>query len=355
MLLQHLGRHDLAVQPLLQVVERRDRLLAAHQQLAVEHAVEVDRLDDVGEGARHVLAGAAVEPLDAARRRRPARGCRPISIRRGSARDRACRVRRARSGWPASAAGRRRPCCVLGLGPSLRQPVEQRPIGRRERVPDLLDLGDRLVADIGGRLLGEPRRDADAQRAGQQLQQRPAAGRIERIEPALEDRRRLHLGRALQRLDDLAERGRRAGLGLGLPDQRQRLGEVADIVVGPVEQLRRRSCPRRSCAAAPAWPRGSRARRSAPPAPSRDRDRASAAGRSRSAAAWRCAPAGRTAHRAAAAKACMRQAYASSSPRGRRGAAPRPRCRSSGRSAPAPPRGRASPRPWARRRPSGSW
>ncbi len=65
MLLQHLGRHGFAVQPLLQVVERRHGLLAAHQQLAVEHAVEIDRLDDVGERARHVLAGAAVESLDA--------------------------------------------------------------------------------------------------------------------------------------------------------------------------------------------------------------------------------------------------------------------------------------------------
>ena len=79
---------------------------------------------------------------------------------------------------------------ALGLRSLVQQPVEQRPVGRAEPVPDLLDLADRLVADIGRGLLGETRRDTDAQRAGQKLQQRPAARRVERIQPALQELRR---------------------------------------------------------------------------------------------------------------------------------------------------------------------
>ena len=57
------GGDGLAVQPLLQVGEGGDRaVVAADQQLAVEHGVEVERVDQVGEGAGDVVAGAGVEP-----------------------------------------------------------------------------------------------------------------------------------------------------------------------------------------------------------------------------------------------------------------------------------------------------
>ncbi len=236
MLLQHLGRHGLAVQPLLQIVERRHRLLAPHQQLAVEHAVEIDRLDDVGERTRHVLAGAAVEPLDATRRGNLDADAVPFPFRaemRG--------IERIEFG-PLDGIGQHRrqegaAHIALGLGRAGQQPIEQRAIRGAQPMPNLLDFVDRMVADIGGGLLGQTRRHADAERPGQQLQQRPPAGGVERIEPALQDRRGLHLGRPLQGLDDLAQAGRRPGVGIGLPDQRQGLGEVADIVVGEMEQL----------------------------------------------------------------------------------------------------------------------
>ena len=233
---QHLGRHRLAVQPLLQVVERRHRLVAAHQQLAVEHTLEVDRLDDVGKGAGDVLAGAAVEPLHAARRGDLHADAIPFPL---GAEVR--RVERVELG-PLDGIGqhgRQEGAACVAAGPrrSLQQPVEQRPIGRVQSVPDLLDGIDRLVADIGCRLLGQPRRDADAQGAGQELQQRPAAGRIQRVQPVLEDRRRLHFRGALQCIDDLAQRRRRPGVRVRFPDQGQRLGEIADIVVGEMEQL----------------------------------------------------------------------------------------------------------------------
>ena len=58
-------------------------------------------------------------------------------------------------------------------------------------VPDLLDLGQRHAAEVGRRLLGQPRREADAQAAGQQLEQRPAAVGVQGVEPALDQRLRL--------------------------------------------------------------------------------------------------------------------------------------------------------------------
>jgi hypothetical protein len=38
----------------------------ADQQFAVEHAVEMHRLDEIGKGAGNVVAGARIEPADAA-------------------------------------------------------------------------------------------------------------------------------------------------------------------------------------------------------------------------------------------------------------------------------------------------
>ncbi len=58
---QHLGADDLAVEALLQVGERRDDAVAHDQQLAVEHALELHRLDDLGEAAGDVVGPARVD------------------------------------------------------------------------------------------------------------------------------------------------------------------------------------------------------------------------------------------------------------------------------------------------------
>ena len=105
-------------------------------------------------------------------------------------------------------------------------------------MPDLLDTVELDTAPFGERGLGEPRRDADPQLAGDELQQRPAPRRIERVEPRLEEPRDLSAGRPFQLFDDFGKArdvafpARRGG-----PDQRHRLGEVADKIVGPAEQL----------------------------------------------------------------------------------------------------------------------
>ena len=64
------------------------------------------------------------------------------------------------------------------------EPGEQIGVGRLDGVPHFLDLPDRRIEGLGQRHPGEPRRDADAQAAGDQLEQRPAAGRVQPVEPA---------------------------------------------------------------------------------------------------------------------------------------------------------------------------
>ena len=216
-------------------------------------------------------------------------------------------------------------------------------------------------------LLGEPRRDADAQAAGHQLDQRPAAGRLERVEPALRAApASAAWWRAAASRPPRASVGGGPASGFGAPDQRQRSRRDRRHSRSTDANSSAPISPRRSCAAAPAWRPGSRARRSAPPAPSRGRDRASAAdsldqpqlGVARGLEGERqqlgeglhrqldALPAGEGADTRSA-----RQLSSSSS---------RPaRCSASASMPlelrivrPARPRGRASPRPWARRHPS---
>jgi hypothetical protein len=71
---------------------------------------------------------------------------------------------------------------------------------------------------------------------GDEFDQRPAPVGIEPVEPIGHDLRQLGLGRDLQCLHDGGEIGRRGIIGPLRPDQRDRLGEIADIVVGETEE-----------------------------------------------------------------------------------------------------------------------
>ena len=212
-------RHCLAVQPLLQHVERLHAAVAHDQQLAVDRALELQRLAEIGKAPGDFLAGARIEPRDALAVFAPA-GDRlqanavPLPLRhvvgwieRGEFRlfdrvrehDRAERRRIARDRL-----------CGAAFDPG-----KQIEIGRREPRPDQFDLVRVLAAEGGDGGLRQPRRDADAQRAGDQLEQRPAAGRVERIEPARELRRQLGFAERGEREDDGGERGgARAALAL---------------------------------------------------------------------------------------------------------------------------------------------
>ena len=126
---------------------------------------------------------------------------------------------------------------VTGAGPRrlTRQPGEQRQVGRRKTVPDLLDLLLRHAAPLRQSLFGEARGDADAERARHQFQQRPTPGPIERIEPAGQTPPRLRLGHGAHGFDDLRQ-PRRLRRFAGLPHQRDGFGEIADEVVGQAKQ-----------------------------------------------------------------------------------------------------------------------
>jgi len=85
------------------------------------------------------------------------------------------------------------------------QPGEQIEIGRRQPGPHQLDIVRVLVAECGGGGLRQPRRDADPHRAGDQFQQRPAAGLVQFVEPAGELLREFGLAERVQRGHDFGE------------------------------------------------------------------------------------------------------------------------------------------------------
>ena len=103
-------------------------------------------------------------------------------------------------------------------------------------MPDLLDIGERHPRPFGESRLGETRRNAHAQRAGHELEQCPAAGGIELVEPIGKEGRDLGGRCRLQGLDDGGE-PRRLGAGAtARPEQRDGFGGVPHIVAGEVEQ-----------------------------------------------------------------------------------------------------------------------
>ena len=138
--------------------------------------------------------------------------------------------------WADGTPGRRPDPAVPPCPPPRRKQLR---IGRREAVPDLLDIvgRDPAARDLRQRDLGEPRRSAHPQAAGDELEDGQAHRGVRRIEPTRDDRRKLGFRRAAERVHHLPQRGR-GGVGRGLrPDQRHRLGEIAHVVIGPGEQF----------------------------------------------------------------------------------------------------------------------
>src|SRR6266403_1071084 len=99
-------------------------------------------------------------------------------------------------------------------------------------MPDFFDAIDLYTAPLSERGLGEACGNADPQAAGDELQKRPAAGRVEGVEPGFEQTRHLAAARPLQSVDDfgkardMTRSTQRCG-----PDERHCLGEIADKIV----------------------------------------------------------------------------------------------------------------------------
>ena len=72
-------------------------------------------------------------------------------------------------------------------------------------MPDQLDLVRLKAAELRDRGLGEPRRDADPQFAGDELQKRPPAGLVQGVEPARDASRKVALAGGGEGLDHLGE------------------------------------------------------------------------------------------------------------------------------------------------------
>ena len=126
------------------------------------------RVDEVGKAAGDVVAGARVEPRDArpsARRRPPARGCRPISIRRHEVgRIERGEVASRRSHGPASPGGTAPDRSTVRLLGAALEPGEQLGVGRlRARARPPRSRPASLSPSAASAGLGQPRRHADAQ------------------------------------------------------------------------------------------------------------------------------------------------------------------------------------------------
>ena len=76
-------------------------------------------------------------------------------------------------------------------------------------MPHLFDRLDFQFESVGQRLLGKPRIDSDAQRAGRELEESEAARRIEMVEHPGKHARRVHLARRAKPLDCVGNADRR--------------------------------------------------------------------------------------------------------------------------------------------------
>ena len=236
-ILEHLLPRRFPVEALLQIGERGDDAVPDHQQLAVEHRLEIDRGDDLREGRRDVVRAAREDALAAFRRHDLHADAVPFplgAVLGGVECREIGRLERVGEHGRAEDGRIRR---IGALAPAL-EPGEQIGIGRRKPVPDLLDIvcRDAIIREFRERDLGDARGDADAQRARDELEDGEAHRRIRRKQPARDDAGQFRLRVARQRLDHLGERRRLAVALPRRPDQRDGFGEIADIIPRPAEQ-----------------------------------------------------------------------------------------------------------------------
>ncbi len=237
-------RDGFAIEPLLQHVERLHAAVPHDQKLAVDGAGHMQGFEQIGKAFGNIFAGARIEPRDrlaiALCRDRLYADTVPFPLRHECGRVEALqigvveRMRQHRRTERCRVAARR-------LAGAAFEPGEQVAIGRRQTGPQQFDLLCIFAAERGDGGFGEPRRNPDAQAAGDKLDQRPAPGLVECVEPARELLRQLRLAERGQRFDDGGERdffSCGCGRMSGGPHQRDGLGKIADVIVGQFEQHR---------------------------------------------------------------------------------------------------------------------
>ena len=187
-------RHGLAVEPLLQHVEASARgpSRTTSNSPSIAHRSRSARPDreSCRRCPRRCGSRAAHRAAVGHRPQPPARGCRPISIRRRNPPGRARRDRSRRSRARASAGetARDRAFAACRRGLRARRTVE---IGRRKPVPDLSISCRPCRRSAASAVLASRAETPMRSAAGHQLQQRPASGLVERVEPARELRGQL--------------------------------------------------------------------------------------------------------------------------------------------------------------------
>ena len=237
---EHLLRHGLAPEPLLQRIEAgRPAFLtalnaAAHEQFAVEHRVERQHVEQFGEGRGNIVARARVEPRLAAGTHELHADAVPFPLRCviGEVDHRVLE----RVGEHEGAEGRQ----VLGIGRgfAMRSPVEQFGVGRLEPMPVLLDLVDRHVESLREGGLRQAARYADAHPAGRQFEQRIATRGIEPVEQPGKFRHHALACHGREQVDRFADTWRRGRIGGGGPQQARRLRRVANEIAAQRPQHR---------------------------------------------------------------------------------------------------------------------
>ena len=235
--------HALPVQALLQRVEILHAAAALDQQFAVEHRIEIKPSHQIRKRARYIFAGPRKKPRDAlaitilARSRLHADAV-PLPFGAEVSRFKRCklfRLDRVRE--------HRRIEAHIGRHTRRRgaafEPIEEGGVRRLNCVPDILDFIRRLAANLRQSRACEARRHANAQSAGDQLQQSPAPVLIQPIEPVRDNARQIFLPRLAQTFDHIGDRKLRIrARRIRRPDQRNRLRQIADEIVRQAKQNR---------------------------------------------------------------------------------------------------------------------
>ncbi len=219
-------------------------MIAHDQQFAVDRARQTQSVEQIGKAAGNVFAGPRIEPGDRFAVALPGDRLHADAVPFPFGHE-GRRIETGEIGFVQRMRQHRRPerrrIVARRLFDPAFEPGEQVAIGRREARPDQFDFLGFLAAQRRDGGFGKARRDADAQGAGNQLDQRPAPGLVECIEPARELSRQLRFAQCGEGFDHGGETyfsaaARRGGI-CG-PHQRDGFGQIADVVVGQREQHR---------------------------------------------------------------------------------------------------------------------